>query len=87
MAEWETGEGDIEQAGRILLRSDQIVLHRTAARPRGALHAFVPCGRVPERLRRRSEATIRLEDGRCGDFIVLDTRPGLLSLLGRSPFR
>lgn len=87
MAEWETGEGKIVQAGRILLRSDQIVLHRTAAHRRSALQAFVPCARVPERLRRRSEATIRLEDGRCGDFVVVETRPGLLCLVGQGAFR
>lgn len=87
VATWETGEGNIVQAGRVLLRSDQIVLHRAAARSRSPLQAFVPCARVPERLRRRSAATIRLEDGRCGDFVVVDTRPGLLCLVGRGAFR
>ncbi|MDN3517702.1 hypothetical protein QWY84_08785 [Aquisalimonas lutea] len=87
MAEWETGEGNIVQAGRVLLRSDQIVIHRTAARSRGALQVFVPCVRIPERLRRRSAATVRLEDGRSGDFVVVETRPGLLCLAGRGAFR
>lgn len=88
MAEWETGEGHIVQAGRVVLRSDQIVIHRTAAaRSRGALQVFVPCARIPERLHRRTAATIRLEDGRSGDFVVVDTRPGLLCLAGRGAFR
>ena len=84
---WESAEGRLINHGRTIMTSDQIVLRRERIDKQRGYRAYIPNAPAASALRRRTRTLLRLDDGRCGWFIVTDRQAALLCLRSEGAFR
>ena len=84
--QWESAEGRLISNGRTVASSDQIVLRRSGRVRGGNCLAYLPHGGRMGLPNRNSRALLRLDDGRCGWFVVTARHGGLLHLRSEGLF-